>query len=178
MQRYEIAPLEVDDWGFAADAVPVDGHFQQAPDDVLTTNRRALDERAWGTRDAQEVDKLRNSKSAPAFAGTLNPFPGEPAPSKIQHFPRQGRPRKVAATAPQQLPVNPLFVPTEAAPREERILPVVDFIRYCATEMTITPELNSEIRATYPDGLPESAFEDALKCLLQPALFARAKEIA
>ena len=178
MQRYEIAPLEVDDWGFAADAVPVDGHFQQAPDDVLTTNRKALDERAWGTRDAQEVDKLRVSKSAPAFAGTLNPFPGEPAPSKIQHFPRQGRPRKVAATAPQQLPVNPLFVPTEAAPREERILPVMDFIRYCATEMTITPELNSEIRATYPDGLPESAFEDALKCLLQPALFARAKEIA
>ena len=178
MQRYEIAPLAVDDWGFAADAVPVDGHFQQAPDDVLTTNRKALDERAWGTRDAQEVDKLRNSKSAPAFAGTLNPFPGEPAPSKIQHFPRQGRPRKVAATAPQQLPVNPLFVPTEAAPREERILPVMDFIRYCATEMTITPELNSEIRATYPDGLPESAFEDALKCLLQPALFTRAKEIA
>jgi len=178
MQRYEIAPLEVDDWGFAADAVPVDGHFQQAPDDVLTTNRKALDGRAWGTRDAQEVDKLRNSKSAPAFAGTLNPFPGEPAPSKIQHFPRQGRPRKVAATAPQQLPVNPLFVPAEAAPREERILPVMDFIRYCATEMTITPELNSEIRATYPDGLPESAFEDALKCLLQPALFARAKEIA
>ena len=44
--------------------------------------------------------------------------------------------------------------------------------------MTITPELNSEIRATYPDGLPESAFEDALKCLLKPALFARAKEIA
>ena len=178
MQRYEIAPLEVDDWGFAADAVPVDGHFQQAPDDVLTTNRKALDGRAWGTRDAQEVDKLRNSKSAPAFAGTLNPFPGEPAPSKIQHFPRQGRPRKVAATAPHQLPVNPLFVPAEAAPREERILPVMDFIRYCATEMTITPELNSEIRATYPDGLPESAFEDALKCLLQPALFARAKEIA
>ena len=178
MQRYEIAPLEVDDWGFAADAVPVDGHFQQAPDDVLTTNRKALDERAWGTRDAQEVDKLRVSKSAPAFAGTLNPFPGEPAPSKIQHFPRQGRPRKVAATAPQQLPVNPLFVPAEAAPREERILPVLDFIRYCATEMTITQELNDEIRATYPDGLPESAFEDALKCLLQPALFARAKEIA
>lgn len=95
-----------------------------------------------------------------------------------QHFPRQGRPRKVAATAPQQLPVNPLFVPAEAAPREERILPVMDFIRYCASEMTITPELNAEIRATYPDGLPESAFEDALKCLLQPALFTRAKEIA
>jgi len=178
MQRYEIAPLEVDDWGFAADAVPVDGHFQQAPDDVLTTNRKALDERAWGTRDAQEVDKLRNSKSAPAFAGTLNPFPGEPAPSKIQHFPRHGQPRKVAATAPQQLPVNPLFVPATAAPREERILPVMDFIRYCASEMTITPELNAEIRATYPDGLPESAFEDALKCLLQPALFTRTKEIA
>jgi len=178
MQRYEIAPLEVDDWGFAADAVPVDGHFQQAPDDVLTTNRKTLDEIAWGTRDAQEVDKLHNSKSAPAFAGTLNPFPGAPAPSKIQHFPRHGQPRKVAATAPQQLPVNPLFVPAPAAPREERILPVMDFIRYCASEMTVTPELNAEIRATYPDGLPESAFEDALKCLLQPTLFERAKEIA
>ena len=54
----------------------------------------------------------------------------------------------------------------------------MDFIRYCAREMTVTPELNAEIRATYPDGLPESAFEDALKCLLQPTLFERAKEIA
>lgn len=180
MQRYEIAPLEVDDWGFAADAVPVDGHFQQAPDDVLTTNRKTLDEMAWGTRDAQEVDRLRNSKSAPAFAGALNPFTAlaAPAPGKTMHFPRNGRPREIATAAPQQLPVNPLFVPAPAAPREERILPVMDFIRYCAREMTVTPELNAEIRATYPDGLPESAFEDALKCLLQPTLFERTKEIA
>ncbi|WP_311336209.1 hypothetical protein [Cardiobacterium hominis] len=180
MQRYEIAPLEVDDWGFAADAVPVDGHFQQAPDDVLTTNRKTLDEMAWGTRDAQEVDRLRNSKSAPAFGGALNPFTAlaAPAPGKTMHFPRNGRPREIATAAPQQLPVNPLFVPAPAAPREERILPVMDFIRYCAREMTVTPELNAEIRATYPDGLPESAFEDALKCLLQPTLFERAKEIA
>lgn len=173
MQRYEIAPLAKDAWGFTADAVPVDGHFQQAPLTTTDRIRQDLDELAWGTRDQQAIDKLRNTKSAPAFGGHVDTmdYLGKPAatPSKILHMPRHGKPRQVEQTAPQVLDVNPAFVPAEVK-REERVLPIIEFIRYCAREMTITPELSEEIRAAYPNGLPESAYEDALKCLLQPSL--------
>lgn len=166
-QRYEISPLTQNEWGFYDDAVAVDGHFQTAPLTDIDRNRIDVDELAWGTRDEQQIDKLRTQKSAPAFDGKVNPFSGldNASNSKVRHIPKQGKPLEISEQAPQQLPINPLFVPADTKPREEAVLPIIDFIRWAAKRTALTPELNTEIRASYPDGLPESAFEDALAAL-------------
>lgn len=181
VKRYEIAPLAVNEWGFTADAVPVDGHFQTAPLTDIDRNRQHLDEIAWGTRDAQAVDKLRNTKSEPAFGGRVDAldYLGKPPaePSKVLHMPRNGKTLDVAAEAPKQIDVNPLFVPA-AQTREERILPVIEFIRWAAAQTTMTPELNADIRDSYPDGLPESAYPTALQALLRNQAKAKLKVIA
>lgn len=181
VKRYEIAPLAVNEWGFTADAVPVDGHFQTAPLTDIDRNRQALDEIAWGTRDAQAVDKLRNTKSEPAFGGRVDALEylgKQPAePPKVMPMPRSGKPLEVAAEAPRQIDVNPLFVPATQT-REERILPVIEFIRWVATQTTMTPELNADIRDSYPDGLPESAYQTALQALLRTQAKAKLKVIA
>lgn len=180
MKRYEIAPLAKNEWGFTEDAVAVTGHFEQAPLDVISRNRQDLDEMAWGTRDAQQIDKLRNSKSAPAFGGALNPLADVQVvkASKVRHLPKQGKPLAVEATAPQQIDVNPLFVPAAAAPREELPRPIIDLLRWAATQTTMSAELNAELRETYPDGLPESAWQSALDAALKTLTRAKLKVIA
>lgn len=180
VKRYEIAPLTVNEWGFTEDAVAVDGHFQQAPLTAVDRNRQHLDEIAWGTRDAQEVDKRRNTKSEPAFGGSVDAidYLAKEEPSKVLPMPRSGKPLQVTAEPPKQIDVNPLFVPAAAPVREERLLPVIEFIRWAAERMEMTPQINADIRASYPDGLPESAYESALAALQRSVVKASLKVIA
>ncbi len=176
MITYDIAPLEVDTFGFTSDAVAADamngGHHHQAKLTQIDRNRQDIDELAYGTRDEQEIDKLRNSKSAVAFDGRMNPmsYLQERDDENITKWiPKRGKPLDVGEPALQKVE-QPSRPSLETVVRDEPILPIINFIKWYAKNHTITPELNTKIRAEYADGICESDYENVAKQLLKPSL--------
>ncbi|MBS9780901.1 MAG: transposase family protein [Gammaproteobacteria bacterium] len=176
MITYDIAPLEVDEFGFTSDSVTADvmngGHHHQAPLTVIDRNRQDIDEIAYGTRDEQEIDRLRNNKSAVAFNGEIDPFSylkDRNDNNDTIRIPKRGKPLDVGEPALQKVE-KPSRPSLETVVRDEPILPVINFIKWYAKNHDISPAINTKIREQYADGLRESDYESIAEKLLNPKL--------
>lgn len=177
---YDIPPLAVDEFGFTSDAVLADamtgGHHHQAPLTQVDKNRQDIDELAYGTRDEQEIDKLRNSRgkstATVAFDGKIDPMgylaKRDEANTAVR-IPKRGKPLDVGEPALQNItpPKAPGF---DNVQRDEPVLPVLDFIKWYAKHHNITPEINAKIRQQYADGIKESDYDAVAAALRETKL--------
>ncbi len=177
MITYEIPPLEaVNEFGILSDAKKADaldsGHHHQAKLTPIDRNRQDIDELAYGTRDEQEIDRLRNSKGTVAFEGKIDPIgylKDRNDNNDTLHIPKRGKALDVGEPALQK--VEPRKAPSLATvARDEPVLPVLNFIKWYAQHYDITPDINTKIRDTYAAGLRESEYETAAANLFKPTL--------
>ncbi len=176
MITYEIPPLEVDEFGFTSDSVLADvmdgGHHHQAKLTPIDHNRQDIDELAYGTRDEQEIDRLRNNKGAVAFDGKIDPISylkDRNDNNDELRIPKRGKPLDVGEPALQKVEARKAPSLGTVA-RDEPVLPVLNFIKWYAKHHDITPDINTKIRETYADGLRESDYETAARDFFKPKL--------
>ncbi len=171
MVRYEIEPLEeVDEYGNLSDSKLADaalgGHYHTAKLTQTDFNRKEVDERTYGTKDEQEIDKLRAKKVLP-FDGEIDPISylkDRNDNNDTLRIPKRGKALDVGEPALQK--VEPRKAPSlGTVERDEPVLPVLNFIKWYAKNHDITPEINAKIRETYAAGLRESDYETAARDL-------------
>ena len=171
---YDIAPLTQDDIGFDSDAVLADallgGHHHTAKPTNVDAKRLELDELAYGTRDQAEIDKIRNSKSKPAFGGEVDAFSylKEAHNNDNQlHMPKTAKPLDIGEPALQK--VTPPKAPSlETVKREEEALPVLEFIKWFVKRHGKIDGMPERIRSTCPSHVKPSEYEAIAQQLLNP----------
>ncbi|MGY0399462.1 MAG: hypothetical protein ACWIPH_05915 [Ostreibacterium sp.] len=159
-----------------SDAVPVNGHHQQAPLTHIDRNRQDLDELAYGTRDEQVIDKLRNSKSQPAFGGNIDALgylKDHDDANDTKRIPKRGKALDIDAPTVQKVSKPSAAILGEVK-RDEPVMPVINFLKWYAKKYDITPEINIQIRQQfrkqYADGLRESEYESVAVLFNKPTL--------
>ncbi|WP_230660435.1 integrase catalytic domain-containing protein [Psychrobacter sp. I-STPA10] len=175
MVTYDIAPLTQDDIGFDSDAIPatamMDGHFHTAKLTTADKNRQELDELAYGTRDQAHIDRIRNTKSQPAFDGKMDAFTYLKAehdkPQTLLHMPKQGTPLDIGEPALQKVRVPKRPSPTSVE-RTEEALPVLQFIQWFVKKHGVIDGMADKIREQYADGVKQSDYERIAEQLINP----------
>lgn len=171
---YDIAPLTQDEIGFDSDAVMADallgGHHHAAKLTNVDIKRMELDEMAYGTRDQAEIDKLRNSKSQPAFGGKVDAFSYlKEAHDKenLMHLPKSAKPLDIGEPALQK--ITPPKAPSlDTVKRDEEALPVLEFIKWFVKQHGKIDGMAEKIRSTCPTHIKPSDYEATAKHLLNP----------
>lgn len=171
---YDIAPLTQDNIGFDSDAVLADallgGHHHTAKPTNADIKRLEIDELAYGTRDQAEIDKIRNSKSQPAFGGKVDAFSylKEAHDSdNLMHLPKTAKPLDIGEPALQK--VTPPKTPSlDTVKRDEEALPVLEFIKWFVKQHGKIDGMPEQIRNTCPSHIKPSEYETIAHQLLNP----------
>ncbi|MCA0240186.1 MAG: integrase [Proteobacteria bacterium] len=147
-ERLTRVPLvERDDAGFAVTGNVIGEDFGRAPDTLADVNRKAVERLAMDAVSLEQAAAQRKAKAVP-FGGRIDPFKrieaddaGAPA-----WLPRRGTPLapKVSVPQPQQVVLTLFQAAGELVRRG----------------LELTPERNAQIRAWYPDGVPEAELDD------------------
>lgn len=171
---YDIAPLTQDDIGFDSDAIPADalfgGHHHTARLTRADYLRQDLDELAYGTRDQAKIDKIRNSKSQPAFGGKVDAFgylQDAHDNDNTLHLPKQGKPLDIGEPALQKVS-KPKAPSLDNLPREEEALPVLEFIKWFVKRHGKIDGMPEQIRAMCDSHVKPSDYEAIAQQLLNP----------
>lgn len=158
-------PTGRDQAGFFIDA-PVFGQDYRAPADTdVDTARKDTRERAYGTRDANEVDAAKR-KGRVAFNGEIDPLKDlrDRAHQVPDHIRRSGTALDVPS--PVQVVERPLDI-IEAL-QELRV-------RLCRP---LSRQEAAHVRGWYPDGIPETDLDAIAARLTQPAPAERPRLVA
>lgn len=141
------------DDGFRVDGNVIGEDWKRPADTVLEHNRREVERTAMEAATDAEAEAKRKAKALP-FGGRIDPLKViELAPERT-FLPRRGVDLvpAVATTKPPAPVLGHFAVATELSQRG----------------VAMTPELNAQVRAWYPDGVPEDQLDD-----LQQRLTAR-----
>lgn len=131
--------------GFSVDANVIGEDYGRRPDTLADINRKEVARVAMDAATQVEAEAKRKAKAVP-FGGRLDPFRAIEAEAPNAWLPKRGT------------PLTPK-VSVDLAP--ERV-----YTRFeAATELArrgvaMSPERNAQVAAWYPDGVPESAFDE------------------
>lgn len=95
-QIHTVAPIELDEWGYPADA-PIRGQaFDRRADTPADQARKAMDEAAWGSAERLDIERARAART-PAFGGALDAFADVRAAPAPEYMPKAGEPVEAPA---------------------------------------------------------------------------------
>lgn len=139
-------PLVVrDDAGFRADANVIGEDWKRPADTQLEANRKEVDRFAYDATTDAEVDAKRKVKAVP-FGGRIDPGKVIDQAPERTFLPRRGTDLQTTVST-QKAPARVLS-PFEAAAELVRL------------GVTMTRETSAQVRAWYPDGVPEDELQD------------------
>lgn len=141
---YECAPIERDAAGFPVDAPVFGERYAAKPDTDTDQHRKQMAKVVYGADTQQEVDKAR-ARREPAFGGKVDPF-SYLENKAVAHYMRR--------------PGTALELPHAAQP-ELRPMTVVEALKRLRErfDRPLTKDESAEVRAAYPEGVPEEEFE-------------------
>jgi transposase InsO family protein len=154
----EVPEVALDEHGFAEGAALIGREFKSQPDTLADTNRKLVERLATGAATDAAAEEARKAKAVP-FGGQLDPYKHHDALPGATMLPRRGTQLETGASvAKAAARVLTLFeVAAELARRGE----------------AMTAERNAQVRAWYPEGVPEDQI-DELKARLAARESARA----
>lgn len=141
---HSVPVVERDDAGFRTDANVIGEDWSRPADTALDSNRKEVELHAYDASTQEELDAKRKAKAVP-FGGRIDPYkPMEQAPDRT-FLPKRGT----------DLVTN---VTTRAAPAQVlSTFQAAAELRRLGLEMT--RELTAQLRAWYPDGVPEDQLQ-------------------
>jgi transposase InsO family protein len=141
----EVPEVAEGEHGFDAGAALIGREFKAQPDTLADTNRKLVERLATGTATDTEAEEARKAKTVP-FGGRLDPYKHHDALPGATMLPRRGTLLETGASvAKAAARVLTLFeVAAELARRGE----------------AMTAERNAQVRAWYPDGVPEDQLDE------------------
>lgn len=154
--RYiECDPVATDAHGFFVNAAVIGETYASKADTVVDTARKDINEAVYGERDTLDAIAARN-KGRLAFDGKVDPFKDlrEAAANAPHHIARRGTELDVP---------NPVQV-------ELRPVAVIDALKHLhrVFDRPITAAEAAQVRAWFPEGVPESELETLAERLTQP----------
>lgn len=139
-------PLVVrDDAGFRADANVIGEDWKRPADTQLEANRKEVDRFAYDATTDAEAEAKRKAKAVP-FGGRIDPGKVIDQAPERTFLPRRGTDLQTTVST-QKAPARVLS-PFEAAAELVRL------------GVTMTRETSAQVRAWYPDGVPEDELQD------------------
>lgn len=139
-------PLVVrDDAGFRTDANVIGEDWKRPADTLLEANRKEVDRFAYDATTDAEAEAKRKAKAVP-FGGRIDPGKVIDQAPERTFLPRRGTDLQTTVST-QKAPARVLS-PFEAAAELVRL------------GVTMTRETSAQVRAWYPDGVPEDELQD------------------
>ncbi len=139
-------PLVVrDDAGFRTDANVIGEDWKRPADTQLEANRKEVDRFAYDATTDAEAEAKRKAKAVP-FGGRIDPGKVIDQAPERTFLPRRGTDLQTTVST-QKAPARVLS-PFEAAAELVRL------------GVTMTRETSAQVRAWYPDGVPEDELQD------------------
>lgn len=139
-------PLVVrDDAGFRTDANVIGEDWKRLADTQLEANRKEVDRFAYDATTDAEAEAKRKAKAVP-FGGRIDPGKVIDQAPERTFLPRRGTDLQTTVST-QKAPARVLS-PFEAAAELVRL------------GVTMTRETSAQVRAWYPDGVPEDELQD------------------
>lgn len=139
-------PLVVrDDAGFRTDANVIGEDWKRPADTQLEANRKEVDRFAYDASTDAEAEAKRKAKAVP-FGGRIDPGKVIDQAPERTFLPRRGTDLQTTVST-QKAPARVLS-PFEAAAELVRL------------GVTMTRETSAQVRAWYPDGVPEDELQD------------------
>lgn len=139
-------PLVVrDDAGFRSDANVIGEDWKRPADTQLEANRKEVDRFAYDAKSDAEVEAKRKAKAVP-FGGRIDPGKVIDQAPERTFLPRRGTDLQTTVST-QKAPARVLNTFEAAA----------ELVRM---GVTMTRENSAQVRAWYPDGIPEDELQD------------------
>ena len=139
-------PLVVrDDAGFRSDANVIGEDWKRPADTQLEANRKEVDRFAYDAKSDAEVEAKRKAKAVP-FGGRIDPGKVIDQAPERTFLPRRGTDLQTTVST-QKAPARVLNTFEAAA----------ELVRM---GVTMTRETSAQVRAWYPDGIPEDELQD------------------
>lgn len=139
-------PLVVrDDAGFRSDANVIGEDWKRPADTQLEANRKEVDRFAFDAKSDAEVEAKRKAKAVP-FGGRIDPGKVIDQAPERTFLPRRGTDLQTTVST-QKAPARVLNTFEAAA----------ELVRM---GVTMTRETSAQVRAWYPDGIPEDELQD------------------
>lgn len=153
----ECRPIAYDRSGVRVDAKVFGEGYHGLKDTVDDAARKEINEAAWGKRDEREARSARD-KGAVAYGGNIDPFAhlNQRKDQLPTYLPRRGTEMNVPN--PVQIELRPLDHVTAMKEIRARLT------------RTLTPEDNANVRAWFPDGVPETDLDVLVQRLIAPAV--------
>lgn len=153
----ECEPIAYDRAGLRVDSKVFGEGYDGLKDTADETARKDINEAAWGERDERKARSVRD-KGAVAFGGKIDAFADlhqrkEQLPT---YLPRRGTEMNVPS--PVHIELRPLDHVTAMKEVRARL------------NRALTPEDNANVRAWFPDGVPETDLDELVQRLIAPAV--------
>lgn len=139
-----IPEVTKDEHGFDQGAARIGREYKSLPDTVADANRKLVERLATGAATDEQAEQARKAKAVP-FGGALDPYKHHADLPKVTALPRRGTALQTGASVAQ------------AAARVLTLFEVAGELARRGTAMTA--ERNAQVRAWYPDGVPEDEIE-------------------
>lgn len=141
-----------DDAGFAETANVIGEDYRRHADTLADTNRKAVDMLAMDATTLEQAAAARKAKAVP-FGGRVDPYKViEQAPQRT-FMPRRG------TDLPSVASVQPIEAPPAVLTRFEAAAELA------RRGVAMSPERNAQVRAWFPDGVPENELDDLARRL-------------
>lgn len=142
-QLIEIPEVLVDEHGFSLDAALIGREYKSLPETTADKNRKLVERLATGAATDEQAAAARKAKVLP-MGGTLDPYKHHDDLPAVTFLPRRGTELQTAVETQKSIPVLPVFEAAKA-------------LRSMGMEMD--REKASQLRAWYPDGVPEDQLQ-------------------
>lgn len=141
----EIPEVLKDEHGFAADGSLIGREFKDQPDTRADTNRKLIERLATGTDTDEAAAAARKAKVLP-LAGAFDPYAHHQDVPDVAMLPRRGT--ELVTTLRTATALARLLTPFEATTALVNM------------GVVMNRETSAQVRAWYPDGVPEDALAD------------------
>lgn len=149
---HSVPVVAKDDAGFATSGNVIGEDYRRHADTVADTNRKAVDMLAMDASTLEQAAAARKAKAVP-FGGRVDPYKViEQAPQRT-FMPRRGTDLPAVAS------VQPIEAPPAILTRFEAAAELA------RRGVAMSPERNAQVRAWYPDGVPETELDDLVRRL-------------
>jgi transposase InsO family protein len=139
---YPVIAVQVDDYGFRADAPVIGESFAAPADTQLDTNRKEIQRLIYEVDTDDEAAAAAKAKKLP-FGGRIDPYKHLDDLPEVSVLPRRGTAHSVGGVARIA----------------DRTLTIIEAATLLKQHIHWTPKHYASISARYPDGVPESHIE-------------------
>ena len=146
-QLLEVPEVARNEHGFFESAALIGREHKRPADTVLETNRKSIERLAMGASTDEQAAASRKAKALP-FGGTHDPYKHHDNLPAAAVLPRRGTELAPAVT-------------TSSTPLPVRVLTLFEVARELSAKgVAMNAEKNTQVRAWYPDGVPEDQLDD------------------